>query len=232
MSVGSDFKKTIDTIGLVFIKQGFVASQKGQVLRKTSENGEFVFHIRFQPVRLDRHQEVTLHCSITVTSERLSVWRLQQYKNKDSESPQVFYTNLKAILPPAAQLVSWKLTPKRQKDVIEEVSDALRYYGLAIFALFEDVEVLLETLGTQAWKLNDYMKAEEYLYPIDFMLCYANKAFTTTSFNAYLSATNQREYAFGVYEKIKHPEFKGFLESNKPIDKALQLAAFHDIPLT
>lgn len=225
------FIQTIHKIGEPYLAKGYVSTQKGQVLKGKSASGIFEYQIRFQPIESDPKEYITLSCTIAILSEQLREWRFKKYHSRDIATPTVFIAHLTDIIPEQPKLFTWEIKDKKQEEFAQTISTFLEEYVNPIFALFEDTQDVVNFIMDNGWRLNEYMSAEYFVFPIDFMSCFASKNEVQQAFNNYVKREGLSSQVKRIYKEMSSPKYKGFIESNSPNDKIFQLAYLNGIQL-
>lgn len=229
MSSKQDFLEVIKEVSTSFIKNGFVSSQKGQILKKVTSNQLFEIQLRFQPISLDHSNEIQLVCYFTVLCEEVSKWRFKQYRSKDNATPTIFFINIADLLPLQSKGYQWNINTKNKKALIVEIKNKLEEFLPPIIELFEHTEVLLTTLSTKGWRLNPYINPNLLPYPIDLLLCLSDKSYTEQAFNNYLRQENLIDDAKRIYSEMSSKTYKGYIDSLRITDKIFQLAYLNNL---
>lgn len=225
------FIQTIHKIGEPYLAQGYVSTQKGQVLKGNAMSGTFEYQIKFQPIESNPKEYTTLSCTIVILSEQLREWRFKKYRSKDIATSTVFIANLKEIIPVQPKLFTWEIKDKKQEEFALSITTFLEEYVNPIFSLFEDTQDVVNHVIDNGWRLNEYMSSGDFVFPIDFMCCFASKSEVQRAFNNYVKREGLSSQVKRVYKEMSSPKYKGFIESNSANDKVFQLAYLNGIQL-
>lgn len=221
----------LQEIGQPYVQRGFVSSQKGLVLKYKVPSNDFELLLKFHIIQSDVKQGMTISCMIVILSEELRDWRLKQYRSKDLVIDTVFTASLQDIIPEQPKKFTWELTQKNEQEFKEHFNQLLVRYANPIYNIFLDKQLLIERIVENGWRLNDYMDAKNFAYPIDFMCCFASKEESTEGFNNYLKREGLVGQAKRIYKEMSSPKYKGFITSDSTEDKVFQLAYLHKVPI-
>jgi len=221
----------INEIGQVYVQRGFISSQKGVVLKYKVPTNGFELLLKFHIIQSDVKQSMAIDCMLSVLSEELKEWRLKQYRSKDLATDTVFMANLQDVIPEQPKKFTWEVNQKNEQEFKEHLKQLLSLYANPIYNFFTDKQLLIAHVVENGWRLNDYMQANNFAYPIDFMCCFATKEDNIQGFNNYLKREGLVGQAKRIYKEMSSPKYKGFITSDSTEDKVFQLAYLHKIPI-
>ncbi|MTG98765.1 MULTISPECIES: hypothetical protein [Myroides] len=224
MAVKQDFLQLIASLGQDYVEQGFVSSQKGQMLKKRSKDSELELQIRFQPVVLEKSGDIQVNCFFAVQSERLQQWRFNKYRSKDNAIATLLLVSVVDLLPPDAKVNTWVLTSVNKENLYLEIKEMLSKYLAPLLFIFEETLLAVELISEKGWRLTDDMNIQQLAFPIDFLLCYTDIKTVERVFNLYLQREGLVSHAKRVYKEMRSSKYMGFIESTKKENKVFQLA--------
>lgn len=221
----------VNDIGQSYVQQGFITTQKGLVLKRKIASNNFELMLKFHIIHNDVKESMTLSCVVMVLSTELQQWRLGKYRSKDLAVDTVFIAPLIDMIPEVPKKFSWEITQKNVKEYQAMFSDLLTNYVEPIFAMFEDRQQLISYVIEHGWRLNEYMSTDYFIYPIDFMCCFAQYEENVRGFNNYLRREGLVSQAQRVYKEMSSPKYKGFISSDAAEAKVFQVAYLHKLPI-
>lgn len=221
----------VNDIGQRYVQRGFISTQKGLVLKHTIANNGLEIVIKFHIMNSEAKDSMTISCVVMVLSERLKEWRLSKYRSRDLAVDTVFIAQLQEIIPEMPKKFSWEVTQKNRQEFRETITSIFSNYVDPIFELFINEQDVINHVIEHGWRLNEYMSSEHFVYPIDFMCCFASQEQNITGFNNYLKREGLSSQARRVYKEMSSPKYKGFLDSDAVADKVFQIAYMHKLPI-
>ncbi|MCC9044459.1 hypothetical protein LNQ81_17460 [Myroides sp. M-43] len=221
----------INDLGHTYVQKGFTSTQKGMVLKYKVPDNDFVLIIKFHVIHNEGKGSVSFSCAIMVLSEQLKEWRLKNYRSRDLAIDTVFVTQLQDVIPQFPKKFNWEITQKNIQEFKQIVQDLLLTYVNPLLNFFLNKQILIEYIIKNGWRLNEYMLSKNFIYPVDFMCCFATYEQSVQGFNNYLKREGLVQQAKRVYKEINSPKYKGFISSDAIEDKVFQLAYLHKIPI-
>lgn len=231
MSGKQVFLQFVHGISAPYLDEGFIASQKGLVLKQKLEDTGFELVLKFHATQSDVKAGVQLSCLIMVLSEQLKEWRLQKYRSRDLAVDTVFISYLHDIIPVMSNKFSWEITPKNIDEQIVVFRELLVRYVNPIFEQFRNKDSLIAYTIEQGWRFNVNMSPKQFVYPIDFMTCFASYEENCLGFNNFIKQEGLTGQAKRIYKEMSSPKYKGYISSDAIEDKLFQLAYMHKIPI-
>ncbi|WP_121966814.1 hypothetical protein [Myroides sp. N17-2] len=221
----------VNDIGQTYVQRGFISTQKGLVLKHTIASNGFELVLKFHIINSEVKESMAISCVIMVLSEQLKEWRLNKYRSRDLAVDTVFIAQLQEIIPEMPKKFSWDITQKNVSEFRDTMASLFANYVETIFDLFINEKELINHIIEYGWRLNEFMSSEHFVYPIDFMCCFASHEQNVTGFNNYLKREGLSSQAKRVYKEMSSPKYKGFLVSDAVTDKVFQIAYIHKIPI-
>ncbi|AJH15656.1 hypothetical protein [Myroides profundi] len=231
MSGKQVFLQFVHGISAPYLDKGFIATQKGLVLKQKLEDTGFELVLKFHATQSDVKASVQLSCLIMVLSEQLKEWRLQKYRSRDLAVDTVFISYLHDIIPVMSNKFSWEITPKNIDEQIVVFRELLVSYVNPIFEQFRNKDSLIAYTIEQGWRFNVNMSPKQFVYPIDFMTCFASYEENCLGFNNFIKQEGLTGQAKRIYKEMSSPKYKGYISSDAIEDKLFQLAYMHKIPI-
>ncbi|MCA4805432.1 hypothetical protein [Myroides odoratimimus] len=231
MSGKQVFLQFVYGISAPYLDKGFIATQKGLVLKQKLEDTGFELVLKFHATQSDVKASVKLSCLIMVLSEQLKEWRLQKYRSRDLAVDTVFISYLHDIIPVMSNKFSWEITPKNIDEQIVVFRELLVSYVNPIFEQFRNKDSLITYTIEQGWRFNVNMSPKQFVYPIDFMTCFASYEENCLGFNNFIKQEGLTGQAKRIYKEMSSPKYKGYISSDAIEDKLFQLAYMHKIPI-
>lgn len=231
MSGKQVFLQFVHSINEPYLQEGFVATQKGMILKQRVETSDFEFILKFHAIQSEVKNSVQLSCLVMVLSEQLKGWRLQKYRSKDLAVDTVFIANLNDIISVQSKKFSWEINSKNVDDQIAVFNKLLSTYVNPIFEQFRNRESLIAYTIEQGWRFNVHMSPKQFIYPIDFMTCFASYEENCLGFNNFIKQEGLIGQAKRIYKEMSSPKYKGYISSDAIEDKLFQQAYLHKIPI-
>ncbi|EHO07430.1 hypothetical protein HX045_14730 [Myroides odoratimimus] len=231
MSGKQVFLQFIQNISTPYLHEGFVATQKGLILKQRIESSDFELVLKFHAIQSEVKTSVQLSCLVMVLSEQLKAWRLQKYRSKDLAVDTVFIANLNDVIPVLPKKFSWEINSKNLDDQTAVFSELLSTYVNPIFEQFRNREALIAYTIEQGWRFNVNMSPKQFVYPLDFMACFASYEENCLGFNNFIKQEGLVGQARRIYKEMSSPKYKGYIRSDAIEDKLFQQAYLHKIPI-
>ncbi len=230
MTIRETFILGCQKIGEPFIKLGFKPLQKGQLLRKPSEDKEFSFEIYFQTLHTNWSGGIALIPQIRVTSKTLKKWRQKKY-NIGNEDDLIFQTRLENLTPMKNKNYNWNVSLNNQENVAEKLSDLIKQYAIPLFNKFENSKKAVDFIESNGIKLNEHFNTKSIELPIDFLCCYTDKTTAQMIFDNYLDENKMFGHAKRVYEELQ-ASGQTYLATNRYVtDRMFNLAYINNFKL-
>lgn len=182
--------------------QGFKSTKKGQVLRKKSKNGEFVFEIYFQSSMRNWSGSVVIWPHISVSSLSLKKWQNEKY-NSEEESGLIFSTKLENITPLKNKNTDWNIALANQDNIIPKLCELIEKYAVPVFEKLENLNNLLNDIADNSLVLNEHFDTKHQNLPIDFLIYYGSIDFAQKIFDNYLNEQKLHNKAKRVFEEME-----------------------------
>jgi len=215
-------------IGEPLIELGFSPFQKGQLLRKTSEDKEFSFEIYFQSLHTNWRGGVSLIPQIRVTSKSLKKWRQNKY-NEGNEVDLIFQTRLENLTPLKDKNYDWNVSLNNQQNVAVKLIDLLMKYAIPFFDIFENKNRAVDFMTNNGIKFNEHFDTKFIELPIDFLCYYADKKTAQIVFDNYIKENKMFGHAKRVYDELQ-ASGQTYLETNRYVtDRMFNLAYLNDL---
>lgn len=230
MTIREIFILGCQKIGEPLIELGFKPLQKGQLLRKTSEDKEFSFEIYFQSLHTNWSGGVSLIPHIRITSKTLKKWRQKKY-NEGNEVDLIFQTRLENLTPLKNKNYDWNISLNNQENVAEKLGGLIIKYAIPLFDIFENKKNAVDFMVNNGIKFNEHFDTKFIKLPIDFLCCYADKMTAQIIFDNYINENKMFGHAKRVYDELE-ASGQTYLEANRFVtDSMFNLAYINNLKI-
>ncbi|WP_212005913.1 DUF4304 domain-containing protein [Chitinophaga sp. HK235] len=225
MNAGEIFRTGCQKIAERMAAFGFKPLQKGQLLRKSSQNKKLNFEIYFQSSTKNWSGSVSLWPHLSITSNELKKWQLQQYKT-DTAAGFIFGTRLENLTPLKNKNQDWNMAISNQDHEIPKLCELIITYALPVFEKFEDIDQVLKEIATNGLALNEHFDTRHQNLPIDFLCCFGNQDIAQTAFDNYLIQQRLTGNARRVFEEM---ETAGNMPNKQVTDATMKAAYLNNL---
>lgn len=230
MTIRETFILGCQKIGEPLLEIGFKPLQKGQLLRKASEDKEFSFEIYFQSLHTNWSGKISLIPQVRVTSKTLKKWRQEKY-NLGNEGDLIFQTRLEKLTPMKNKNYDWNVSLNNQGNVAEKLGNLITEFALPFFSVFENKKKAVDFFVRKGIQFNEHFDTKLEELPIDFLCCYADKISAQLIFNNYIKENKMSGHAKRVYNELQ-TSGKIYLDTNKYItDRMFNLAYINNLEI-
>lgn len=215
-------------IGQPLIELGFKSFQKGQLLKKPSEDKEFSFEIYFQSLHTNWSGGIALIPHVNLLSKTLKEWQKKKY-NEENAGGLIFGTRLENLTPLKNKNYNWNVSLNNQENVSEKLSDLIIKFAIPLFNKFENKKKAVEFIVCNGVKFNEYFNTKFQELPIDFLCCYADKISAQKAFDNYLTENKMFVQCKRVYNELQASGLT-YLTTNKYVmDRMFNLAYINNL---
>ena len=180
---------------------GFKAIQKGQILKKVSDDKDLFYQIYFQSSSLNSKSNIIITPHISIYSKTLKKWFLEKFK---IDNNGLIFTAQLGHITSRKQWKNSNLAGFSYKTSVTEILEDIKNVALPIFDIFKTKESAINFLKCNGTKFNAY--SEKTLFPLDFMLCFAKKEETQMFFSDFVKDCSYRGKIIKLYKDLKMTE--------------------------
>lgn len=230
MTIRETFIIGCQQIGQPLLEIGFKPFQKGQLLKKLSQDKEFTFEIYFQSLHSNWSGVVALIPHIRILSKNLKKWRQKKYDN-DSAGDLIFQTRLENLTPLKNKNYDWNVSLNNQDSICKKLSDLLIKYAIPLFNIFDNKTQAVDFIVNNGVKFNEHFNTKFQELPIDFLCCCGDQISAQKAFDNYLTENKLSAHCQRIYDELKASEQTYLTTVKHAFDRMFNLAYINDLKI-
>jgi hypothetical protein len=204
------FLSSCNEIAKPFLEYGFKPLQKGQLLKKISQDKDMYYEIHFQTSYTNNSEKIEIIPHLQIFSKELKKWEIEITKNIKSRG--LIYVGQFGYI---SQYNYWKVWNVAGVDFyksITEITEIIKSYVIPIIDIFESKIKAVEYLKLNGTKFNQW--ARKSLHPMAFMIYFGGKEPAEMFLKDFIESCTYKNRIYKLYEELNKIKNKSEIDLN------------------
>jgi hypothetical protein len=197
-SIRTIFLDACSEIANILEDKNFKVLQKGQTLKKVSDNKDLYYEIYFQSSERNSNWDIRVLPHINIYSKKLKDWQIKQTGNQYCKG--TVYSNTLGYISPCGYR-NWNVAGMSSVIEINHIAELINKHALPIFNLFDDIQNAINFLKVNGTQFNK--NAEKSIMPLDFLIYYAEKVESEQFFNDFIKSCSYKGKIISLYKELE-----------------------------